>query len=309
MIASLFRKSTPFNYSLIIIMVLAFYLLYQFWQPSQDLSAFVLFKKVLTGVLIFASLFVVNFIVKKNNISKSNSYTILFFLIFLLFFPDIFGNVNLVLANFFILLSLRRLMSLHSTKSYKEKIFDASLWIFVAAFFHFWSILFILLVFVSFFIHVSRDYKNWILPFIALFAASMTFILFALMIDPTQIDYVMEGMSINFRIDYFEDVSQNIAFSIYVTMALFFIVSLLMSFTQRPLLLQTSYTKVIIAFVIGAAVFLISPNKSNELLIFTMAPLAMIATSSIEFSQSKIQKEIIVILTIILALYNFFTQL
>ena len=240
MIASLFRKSTPFNYTVIIVMVLIFFLLYQFWQPTQDFTAGLLVQKVAIGVLIFASLFIVNFIVKKNNISKNNSYTILFFLIFLLFFPNIFGDINLVLSNFFILLALRRLMSLHSTKSYKEKIFDASLWIFVASFFHFWSVLFIVLVFISFFIHVSRDYKNWLLPFIALFASSMTFVLFSLLIDKTRIDYVLQGMEANFKIDYFTNVNENIAFSIYVTMALFFLVTLFLTFSQRPLLLQSS---------------------------------------------------------------------
>ncbi len=309
MIASLFRKSTPFNYTVIIVMVLIFFLLYQFWQPAQDFTAALLVQKVAIGVLIFASLFIVNFIVKKNNISKNNSYTILFFLIFLLFFPNIFGNINLVLSNFFILLALRRLMSLHSTKSYKEKIFDASLWIFVASFFHFWSVLFIVLVFISFFIHVSRDYKNWLLPFIALFASSMTFILFSLMIDKTRIDYVLQGMEANFKIDYFTNVNENIAFSIYVTMALFFLVTLFLTFSQRPLLLQSSYTKIVIAFVIGVAVFLISPDKGNEILVFTMAPLSMIAASHIEIAESKLQKEVVVIVTFILALYNFFVQL
>ena len=309
MIASLFRKSTPFNYTVIIVMVLIFFLLYQFWQPTQDFTAGLLVQKVAIGVLIFASLFIVNFIVKKNNISKNNSYTILFFLIFLLFFPNIFGDINLVLSNFFILLALRRLMSLHSTKSYKEKIFDASLWIFVASFFHFWSVLFIVLVFISFFIHVSRDYKNWLLPFIALFASSMTFILFSLMIDKTRIDYVLQGMEANFKIDYFTNVNENIAFSIYVTMALFFLVTLFLTFSQRPLLLQSSYTKIVIAFVIGVAVFLISPDKGNEILVFTMAPLSMIAASHIEIAESKLQKEVVVIVTFILALYNFFVQL
>ncbi len=309
MIASLFRKSTPFNYTVIIVMVLIFFLMYQFWHPTQDLSTGLLVQKVAIGVLIFASLFIVNFIVKKNNISKNNLYTILFFLTFLLFFPNIFGDINLVLSSFFILLALRRLMSLHSTKSYKEKIFDASLWIFVASFFHFWSILFIVLVFISFFMHVSRDYRNWILPFIALFASSMTFMMFALMIDKTRIDYVINGMQTNFKIDYFTNISQNISFSIYVTMALFFVATLILTFSQRPLLLQSSYSKIIIAFIIGVAVFLISPNKGNDLLVFTMAPLSMIAASHIEFAQSKLQKELVLTLTIALAIYNFFSQL
>lgn len=309
MIASLFRKSTPFNYTLIIILVLIFFLIYQLGQPSQLLTANLVLSKIASGLLVFASLFIVNFIVKKNNISKGNSYAILFFLLFVLFFPNIFGDLNLLLANFFILLALRRLMSLHSTKSYKEKIFDASIWIFVAAIFHFWSILFIILVFVSFFIHVSRDYKNWLLPFIALFAVFMTFLLFALMIDASRIDYVFQGMKVNFGINYFTNVSQNIAFSIYVTAILFFCASLLLTFSQRPLLLQSSYIKIMIAFFICVGIFVLSPNKSNEVLIFTIAPMAMIATSSVEITESRLQKEVIVSVVVLLALYNFFAQL
>ena len=66
-------------------------------------------------------------------------------ILFLLFFPSIWNDFNLLISNFFILLALRRLLSMHSAKAPKEKIFDASLWIFFASFFHFWSILFILL--------------------------------------------------------------------------------------------------------------------------------------------------------------------
>jgi hypothetical protein len=46
------------------------------------------------------------------------------------------------------LLALRRLISLQSMKASKEKIFDASLWVFIASLFHFWSILFIVLIFI-----------------------------------------------------------------------------------------------------------------------------------------------------------------
>ena len=163
MITSFFKKSTPINYSLLgILMVLVFFL-YQFHTTiGATTSAGMMQKVVLLGVL-FASLFFSNFIVKKNGLTKDSSYTILFYFLFLLFFPKIFNNVNLLLANFFILLSMRRLISLQTLKAPKEKIFDAALWIFVASLFHFWCILFIIVVYVSIIFHVSRDYRNWLI--------------------------------------------------------------------------------------------------------------------------------------------------
>jgi hypothetical protein len=84
-----------------------------------------------------------------------------------------------------------------------------------------------------------------------------------------------------FTYDYFTNNYQNGALSIYATIALFFLVSMFATLSNRPQILHTSFKK-IIAFFIRAAVFLISANKSNDLLLFTVAPLAMMATSHIE---------------------------
>jgi hypothetical protein len=57
------------------------------------------------------------------------------------------------------------------------------------------------------------------------------------------------------------------------------------------------------------AIFIISPDKSNDLLVFTFASLAIMATSHIETAQLKLQKEIIVSVFIICSLFTFFSQL
>jgi hypothetical protein len=289
--------------------VLIFFLLFQTGHSDGELTPILLLEKITLGGLIFASLFIVNFIVKKNGLSKDNSYTILFYLLFMLFFPSVMDNINMILANFFILFALRRLMSLHSLKAHKEKIFDASFWIFVAALFHFWSILFIILVFISIFFHVSRDYRNWLLPFIAFFAAIMAFGFFALIFDETRIAHVFESMKINIRIDYFTNIYQNLAISLYAAIAVFFIASLVLTYSTRPLMLHSSYKKIIMAFLTAVAVYVISSNKSNDLLLFTIAPLAMMATSHIEVTQLKWQKEVVLAGVILCSLISYFTQL
>ena len=260
-------------------------------------------------VILLGLLFVVNFIVKKNGLTKNSSYTILFYLLLLLFFPSVFSDFKLLLANFFLMMAMRRLISLQSLKLPKEKIFDASLWIFVASLFHFWCILFILLVFISIIFHVSRDFRNWLLPFVAFFAIATIFVLVALVFDTTWITHFMEQSKMNFQLDYFTNNYQNIALSVYVVTALYFVFSMIFSVTNKPLILQASFKKMIFAFFIGIVVFLISPEKTNTILVFTFMPLSVMATSNIEYSQSKMYQEIVSALFIILAVFCFFSQL
>jgi hypothetical protein len=309
MITSVFKKSTPINYSLMGIVMVLFFFLYQFHNAKESNSLVEIAQKAGLLVLLFASLFLSNFIVKKNGLTKNSSYTILFFFLFLLFFPNILNNMKLLLANFFILLSMRRLVSLQTLKAPKEKIFDAALWIFVASLFQFWCILFILLVYISIIFHVSRDYRNWLIPFVAFFATAVIFVLYNLVIDKTAINTYLQSEGMNFQLDYFSNKYQNIAFSIYTVFVLFFIFPFIFTLTNKPLNLQASYKKVIFTVLIGTVIFVISVNKSNELLVFTFLPMAIMATSTIEYLQNKIQQEIILAVSIICGLFCFFSQL
>jgi len=309
MITSIFKKSTILNYSLVAILVLIFFFLFQSSDLSFSESTTNFSNKGILIALLLSSFFLVNFIVKKNGLTKNSSYTILFFFLFLLFFPSIFNNSNLLFANFFLLLAIRRLISLQTLKAPKEKIFDASIWIFIASLFHFWCILFIFLVYVSIVFHVSRDYRNWLLPFVAFFATAIIFLLSAFLFDKTWISHIINQTQTNFQLEYFTNNYQNIALSLFVVISIYFLFSMIFSLSNRPLILQASYKKMIFGFLIGVIVFLISPVKSNMMLVFTFLPLSVMTTNNIEYSQSKMYQEIILILLIIAGFFCFFSQL
>ena len=309
MITSLFKKSTPINYAFIFLMLLLFFGVYQFHQVGSVFSIGFLVKKVFIMLAIAASFFTANFIIKKNGLSKDSTYMILFYLLLLLFFPSIMNNFDLIISNFFIILSLRRLISLQSPKSPKEKIFDASLWIFAASLFHFWSILFLILVFISILFHTARDYRTWFLPLIAFFTSSMIFILIDLALHKNIIANLISNTSRDFEINYFVNKYQNLAISLYATISLYFTFYVVFMISNRPIILHSSYKKIIAAFFIGIAVFLISPNKSNDILIFTFAPLAFMITLFAETPQSKVKRELTVSIVILSSLFAFFSQL
>ena len=309
MITSVFRKSTPLNLVLVVILMLVFFLLYQIQDLSWTNSLVSISKTFMLLCILLGSIFITNFVAKKNGLSKDSSYTMFFFFLFLLFFPSVLENTNLIVSNFFILLALRRLISLQSLKSSKEKIFDASFWIFVAALFHFWSILYIILVFISIIFHVARDYRNWVLPFIALFSVAALASVFSIIFDESIIEFMKTQLTVNFKLDYFTNNYQNAAFSIYITIALFFIISMFASLNSKPLLLHASFKKILTSFFIGIIIFVISAHKSNDLLLFTFAPLAIMATSHIEIRQLKLKQEIVLGVLILCSLFTFFSQL
>ncbi|HEU4791470.1 MAG TPA: DUF6427 family protein [Flavobacterium sp.] len=309
MITSVFKKSTPLNFSLVVILMLVFFFLYQTQDVTWSNSVISIVQRLGLLVVLLASIFLTSFISKRNGLSRDSTYTAFFYFLFLLFFPNLLNNTNLILANFFILLALRRLVSLQTLKETKEKLFDASLWIFIAALFQFWSILYILLVFISVIFHVSRDYRNWVIPFIALFAVSILFVLCSLIFDIHSIAFLQEKSRISLSLDYFANNYQNAAFSIFATIALFFVISMFSTLSSRPLVLLSSYKKVIASFFIGIFVFVLSDNKSNELLVFTFAPLAIMATSHIEISQPKLKEEIVMFVLLACSFFTFFSQL
>lgn len=309
MITSIFKKSSILNYGLIIILLLVFFFIFQ----NSDLGSKMVENRITANSLLItvllSSFFLVNFIVKKNGLTKNSSYAILFFLLFFLLFPVAFTNSNLLLANFFLLLSMRRLISLQTLKAPKEKIFDASMWIFIASLFHFWCILFILLVYISIIFHVSRDYRNWLLPFVAFVTTAVVFLGAAIYFDKTWIDHVLNQAQMNFELDYFTNNYQNAALSFYVVIALYFLCAMVFSLTNRPLILQASYKKMIFGFLIGSTVFILSPEKNNAMLLFTFFPLAEMTTNNIEYSQNKMYQEIVLLLLIAGSFFAFFAQL
>ncbi|WP_026977240.1 hypothetical protein [Flavobacterium tegetincola] len=309
MITTIFSKSRPFNYVLVTTLLILCFFLYQLKITEWLQSAESIGKKAVLLGLLVASLFISNFITKKNGLSKDNTYPFLFFFMFLILFPTTLGNSNLIISNFFILLALRRLISLQSLVTPKEKIFDASMWIFLAALFHFWSILFIALVFLSIALHSARDYRSWVLPYIALFTISTLAAVFILMYDPALWDYVLKGATFSFDFDYFTNKFQNIAISIYAAITALFLFSQIVAYPSKPLVHHNSYKKIIFAFFIGFIIYIVSPDKNNSVLIYTFMPLAVMATSYFEGIKIKWTQEVTAIIVVGLSFLSFFMQL
>lgn len=308
MITSVFNKSRPINYILIATLLILCFLLYQISIHNENISWLHMSKIGLYLLLLIGSLFLTNFITKKNGLSKDNSYTFLLFFVFLILFPKTLSNGTLIFSNGMILLALRRLISLQSQVATKEKIFDASLWILMASLLNFWCVLFMVLVYISIFLDAARDHRNWIIPIIAFGVVAVCSTLFSYIFNFPLSNY-FKTVNIDFDLKYIENMFQNLALFIFILAAILAFFNMLYLYPKKLSNYHHSFQKIIIAFVIGLIVFFISPNKDNSLLIYTFVPVAIMLTNLLETIEKYWIKETILGIIITASIVTFVLQL
>ena len=296
MITAIFNKSNPINLVISsLILIFGFLLVQLMVFETFNWSTFS--YNTLLLLLAISSMLLTDFIVKKNKLSDQNSFVIFFFSLFFFYFWSSTNNVNLLFANFFILLALRKIISLRSQNLIPKKIFDASLWLSVAVLFHFWSVLFFLVLYLGIALYAASYVKNWLIPLVGIFLVFIMMSAYSLVVY----NHFFYFKDILISTDYAElNLGSNWFLIVFFTLVTLVSVVLLPSRTR--MLLQKnklSYFILFLTLIIAILLFVISPSKNQETLVFLYFPLAVIFTTFFE----KIKKTSIQTIIIYLMLF------
>lgn len=292
MITSVFSKSNPVNYVVVIFAVLIFLIIKEI-QLALVSDSFSFLSSLTKLLLLITSLFLANFISKRNTLTKDNAFVFLYFGFFLILIPQCLSDLRLIAANLFILMAFRRIFSLKSLTATKEKIFDASLWIFVASIFHFWSILFLVLVFVAIFIHLLSDFRSWFLPVVAFAAVAMLFSAFVTFTQQPLVDSLWQQMNIDLSFHYFNSKIESAILVLFAIFSIALFIFYLSGVSKKPTSAQSNVFKMVLIWIISATIFIISPQKTNALLLFLLFPTSIYAADFLENFSSNWFKEFV----------------
>lgn len=302
MLAKIFRKSRPINFIIIsLLLALSFV-----WFVAQTYISGADTLFLLNFPLLLFSLLLTDFIAKRNEINKSDSFAMLFFLMFLWLIPNIFSKIEIVASNFFVILAFRRLVSIHSLLVPKQKIFDAALWICVAAVFEFWAILFIIPLYISIFLHVSGNFRNWLIPLISVFTALLFIFFYAFAFDMTVLDHIQQKAYIDLT---FNPHNMPLTVAVFITVALLLVFSQLLAYKTLLVKLQRVFKIIITFIVVSAIIYVISPEKSPTILLYCFAPLAMLGSDFMKRLPRIWMRESFLILLFVISLVSFITYI
>lgn len=175
MLTRIFETSKPLNFLWVSLFLLLSFSVDWFYTAGRGISLPELVEYVIIlGLLIF-SVLLVDFIVRKNNLSQKNSFVVLLYGCFMALLPLSEIGLKGIAAQVLVLLAIRRIISLRSLKSVKKKLFDAAFWITIGALLWFAAGGMIALVFLGVLLFDRLDYRNWIIP---LFGVATVLVLF-----------------------------------------------------------------------------------------------------------------------------------
>lgn len=291
MISNFFSKSRPVHHIVVSVLLLLVFVLSRLNVFPERLSLLFFLKQLGLFFVGLLTIFVFDFLVSRNGLTKKNSYNIILFVLFFAILPQTLLSPRLLFANLFVLLALRRLVSLRSPKEIKKKLFDASFWIALATLFYFWSWVFFIMVFAALLVYVIADVKNYLIPFVGVLAVAVIAISYLIVLDKDIIGYTI-GM-FDFSLDFSALNSKRIVIgsTLLLAFGLWSLLYYIKNINAQMKSNKPSFKLIILSAILGLFIIAIAPSKNGSEFIFLFAPLSIIMTNYLEVIPEKWFKE------------------
>lgn len=291
MLTSFFGKSSPINYLILGFFIFAGYLLGTFsYADALKTPSVILIHGFFIAISIM-SMLLLDFIIRKNHLTKNNTYAILFFTCFLVMLPVIFLQYKILLANVFLLLALRRIMSLQRDKNSERKIFDASLWITVGSLFHFWGLLFFIPLWIAIVQKPNANYKQMLVPFTGFFAVIIINTAYQSLVNNNIFWFLNWKVEVSFDFSVYNSASILVPVTIILAFYIWTAGYRLQKIAIIPLKEKSSYLLLLYLSITTLFIALGTQEKTGAEALFVLAPIAIICANYIENSNTETYRE------------------
>jgi len=292
MITSFFNKSKPNNYIIIFLLALIGFVIAITKYNTLPLNLYNGLKLTLNFGLTYLSIFVINFIVKRNDLTKDNTYAVLAYVIGLLLFPQTFLNVKIIVSNLFIILALRRLLSLSSQKNTIKKLLDFGVLIAIATLFNKWALTGFVLVFIALVYNPEKRFNYWLLPFVGFLSISiLSYVVYLYMPNLlSYIDVVFYYKWLTFKTYNWKF---NFALVVFLILTLISLLYYLQGIKNKKRIKQPAFYLVVFSWVVFCFITLIQPTKTSSEVLFLFMPSSIIIANSLQGNSIKIVNDII----------------
>ncbi len=282
MLTSFFGKSIPLNYLILGVFIVAGYLFGAISGSSVVITPYLFFVHSAFIILSVLSMMLLDFIIRKNHLTKTNTFAILFFTCFMVMLPVVFLQHKILVANAFLILALRRIMSLQSDKNSSKKILDASFWISVASLFYFWSLLFFIPLWIAILQKPNSNYKQLLIPFTGFAAVLIINTAYQLLVNDSFAWFFNWREPIGFDFSKYNSASVLVPATIILAFYIWTGVYRILKLSAVSLKEKSNYLLMLYVSLASLFVALLGPEKTGAEIIFVLAPISIIAANYIE---------------------------
>jgi hypothetical protein len=295
MIATFFTKSNPIHY------VFAFIYLFGLFLAHLNYNVFSFLIGAFSLFLLLTSVLLANFIISKNDLNKKNNYSLVAICFFIgLFMEQIFFFDDILIANVFLLLAIRKIYSIRNPININKKVFDTSFWILISSVFYIPTLYFFIVLIIALILYSHFNLKNLVVVILAIISAT-TFLYLLEIINSGYLNPVdfINLLFIDFpTLDYISSFYENVStlnwpvkiivfFSFLIPLIFIFIWNRVIKTNER----RRTTTLILLTTILALIIYISNLNSMS--FIFLFFPLIIIFTSCVEQARRELVKNLV----------------
>ncbi|MFT4802761.1 MAG: hypothetical protein ACI93N_002542 [Flavobacteriaceae bacterium] len=306
MLTSFFSNSKPFHFIVVSLLLFVGCFIYIILDVNEAINYAEIATTLLQNAVVLLLFLLLSFIIKKNRLTKLNSYALFLFCCFILTNPILFKESEPVFSLLFLLLALRRILSISSKKNSEKKILDASIWITIAALFYFWSILFFIILFIAIIQLASKNYKLVFIPFVGFISIFILTTAYQVFGNDSLWWFLEYKQQISFDFSPYYSLKAIIPAIFIMSLGIFGILYKSIYTSNTPLKEKSKYWILIFSLLIGLILIVLTNNKNGSELIFLLAPISIFTTNFLETISKKWISELFLWLVFVFPIVIYF---
>lgn len=296
MISNFLSKSRPINYLLILLILVIFFLIGVFSDANIKFN-FISVSKILINIAaLFFMVLLINFVIRKNTLTKDNSYTLFIVVMFFAMLPSSMKWSMIFLSNIFLLISLRRVYSLKNNIRTAIKIFDAGFWLGISILFYSNLILFWIVLLMGLVFYQRLNLKNVVISILGMAIPIFLFYVYCLTFDQLLAFNKFFDFQLQSSIVFYGKHSMLIPITIIVSLTIWSVISVSSTIYKIGIKNKSSWFLLLINLLIALFVTFSSEQKTGGELIFLFFPISVVLANYFQKEKDVIFKNLILYL-------------
>lgn len=296
MISNFLSKSRPINYLLILLILVIFFLIGVFSDANIKFN-FISVSKILINIAaLFFMVLLINFVIRKNTLTKDNSYTLFIVVMFFAMLPSSMKWSMIFLSNIFLLISLRRVYSLKNNIRTAIKIFDAGFWLGISILFYSNLILFWIVLLMGLVFYQRLNLKNVVISILGMAIPIFLFYVYCLTFDQLLAFNNFFDFQLQSSIVFYGKHSILIPITIIVSLTIWSVISVSSTIYKIGIKNKSSWFLLLINLLIALFVTFSSEQKTGGELIFLFFPISVVLANYFQKEKDVIFKNLILYL-------------
>lgn len=248
----------------------------------------------------------VNFVNSRNDLTFDNSYFFLFFVIFIGCFPMTIHINSFFYSNLILVIYVRRVYSLQSSKNISKKLFDSGLWIGISFLIEPFSLVFIILTYLAILLHQHVDYRKLLIPLLGLLTPIILSFTYHLWYEKLDRFYVLFHWYTSYDFSFYNNLTFQLLFG--VIFLLIFISFILK--TPKALSVKNTFRKnwILLCFhmLLACTLLVLIKNRNGTEILYVLFPAAIIIANGFELFRKKWFADIILLLIFLISFVHLF---